>query len=134
MTATDPFAPRADEDYPDGPWTGFYLQGSARTRQDLDLTFRNGWMTGSGMDSVGRFLIRGRYERDSGEVRWTKSYAGSHDVLYQGYRDGKGIWGTWRIDWETGGFHIWPKGLGSEAAVETEAEQPVPSVSAVPVH
>lgn len=126
MTCVDPFAPLTDDDYPDGPWTGFYLQGQIRDRQELDLKFHDGWMTGDGIDGVGRFFIRGRYDRDTGQVWWTKSYPGSHDVFYEGYRDGKGIWGTWRVEFERGGFHIWPKGQGEAAGATTEAEEPVP--------
>lgn len=63
---------------------------------DLHLTFANGNLTGDGNDDVGRFLIKGRYEATSHECHWTKSYVGGHDVFYRGFREGKGIWGTWK--------------------------------------
>ena len=53
------------------------------------------------------------------ECHWTKTYLGSHEVFYRGFREGKGIWGTWEIGgglWGRGGFHIWPKAAGEGAA------------------
>jgi hypothetical protein len=91
---------------------------------DLRLTSANGGMSGDGNDDVGRFLISGRYDAASRECHWTKTYLGSHDVFYRGFREGKGIWGTWEIGvLDHGGFHIWPKGAvegeGESAAADT---------------
>lgn len=108
--------------FPSGPWTGFYnySKHAARHRMDLQLTFAQGRLTGEGRDDVGRFLLRGRYDAQTLECHWTKTYPGSHDVFYRGFREGKGIWGTWEIGLLShGGFHIWPKGSGQG---ETEAE------------
>ena len=100
---------------------------------DLNLTFANGSVTGEGSDDVGRFLIKGRYNPDNKECYWTKSYLGAHDVFYRGFRDGKGIWGTWEIGphWR-GGFHVWPRQAcgWEEAAVSAEAEAPVDAIAA----
>jgi hypothetical protein len=95
---------------------------------DLLLNFSGGRMTGQGQDPVGGFVISGGYDA-AGECRWTKIYPGSHTVDYRGFREGKGIWGTWKIDSHaSGGFHIWP--LDSDG-VEEEAiesvEQNVPA-------
>ena len=60
---------------------------------ELQLTFANGNMSGDGMDDVGRFLIKGRYDAANRECYWTKSYLGAHEVFYRGFREGKGIWG-----------------------------------------
>jgi hypothetical protein len=98
----------------------------------LHLTFANGVMSGDGNDDIGRFLIKGRYDCSSSECYWTKSYIGSHDVFYRGFREGKGIWGTWEIGiLNHGGFHIWPKQAGdSEAIIESEiAAEPVDAVA-----
>jgi hypothetical protein len=108
-----------DPRFPSGPWTGFFLQKMVpgRHRMELRLQFRAGTVTGEGRDWVGPFLIRGRYTVDDGRVHWQKRYIGKHDVFYQGYGEGKGIWGTWDIPtvadqrYRTGGFHIWPEGL-----------------------
>ena len=80
---------------------------------ELQLSFRQGVMTGEGRDLIGPFLIRGRYDVGSGECWWTKKYIGKHDVFYHGYNEGKGIWGLWEIPptWR-GGFHIWPEAMG----------------------
>ena len=62
---------------------------------------------------IGPFLIRGKYNIDDGKCHWTKRYIDKHDVAYQGYNEGKGIWGIWEIPptWR-GGFHIWPTAMG----------------------
>ena len=53
-----------DPRFPSGPWTGFYLQRlvPGRHTMELQLTFRQGEMTGEGRDRVGKFLVKGRYE------------------------------------------------------------------------
>lgn len=119
--------------FPSGPWTGFYnYRPGDRHRMDLHLTFENGAISGEGNDDIGRFLIKGRYEIATRGCHWTKSYVGAHDVFYRGFREGKGIWGTWEISiFGHGGFHIWPRGSGSgELEHESEREsQPVDAVS-----
>ena len=98
---------------------------------DLHLNFANGKLEGDGNDDVGRFLIRGRYDAATRECHWTKSYIGAHDVFYNGYREGKGIWGTWEITIKYhGGFHIWPRGSG-EGDVETEKAEQTQPVDAI---
>jgi hypothetical protein len=107
---------------------------------DMHLAFANGSLTGDGNDDIGRFLMKGRYDPMSLECHWTKTYVGAHSVSYRGFREGKGIWGTWEIGlFAHGGFHIWPKG---EEAGETEKEsveeaEPVdaigPNPTSVPV-
>jgi hypothetical protein len=80
---------------------------------ELILTFRQGVMTGEGRDRIGHFLIRGKYNLGDGKCHWTKRYIGKHDVAYQGYNEGKGIWGLWEIPpLSRGGFHIWPTAMG----------------------
>jgi hypothetical protein len=100
-----------DDQYPSGPWTGFYnYTPKEKFRMDLRIDFANGQMTGEGNDNVGAFQIRGRYDAATRECSWTKVYPGSHEVYYEGYRDGKGIWGRWEINaFNHGGFYIWPR-------------------------
>jgi len=100
---------------------------------DLDLTFANGLMSGDGRDDVGLFLIKGKYDAQSRECHWTKSYLGGHDVFYRGFREGKGIWGTWEINlFGHGGFHIWPVGAGEgEHNVEKKEKEETRPVEAV---
>src|SRR5437868_9672913 len=97
-----------------GPWAGCYTyQPGDRHRMDLQLIVASGAMTGDGNDAVGRFLIKGRYDEATLECHWTKSYLGAHDVFYRGFREGKGIWGTWELAIPFhGGFHIWPRSAG----------------------
>ncbi len=125
----------SEESFPSGPWIGFYNYNFRRVekhRMDLRLAFVNGSMTGEGIDDVGRFLIKGRYDSGNGECYWTKSYIGAHDVYYRGFREGKGIWGTWEIgSYCGGGFHIWPRQAGEweQATASAEAEAPVDAIA-----
>jgi hypothetical protein len=91
---------------------------------DLHLTFVEGRIQGDGNDDVGLFLIRGQFDAANRECYWTKTYPGSHEVYYRGFREGKGIWGKWEINLLAhGGFHIWPKSVseGETAVVSNEA-------------
>jgi len=130
--------------FPSGPWTGFYTYSPGdKHRMDLNLAFAGGAMSGDGSDDLGLFQIRGQYDAESLECHWTKTYPGSHDVYYRGFREGKGIWGTWEINEQShGGFQIWPKGVGegdgerAAAALEAPVEEetgvamPEPAVAA----
>ena len=122
----------SEELFPSGPWVGFYnYRPGDRHRMNLSLTFANGTMSGEGNDDVGRFLIKGKYTIETRECHWTKSYVGAHDVFYKGYREGKGIWGTWEIAiCQHGGFHIWPRSEGEEESFDQTAEiaQPVDAI------
>ncbi len=118
--------------FPSGPWIGFYnYQPNDKHRMDLNLDFANGRVNGDGNDDVGRFLIRGGYDVGTRECYWTKTYPGSHDVFYRGFREGKGIWGTWEIpNFDHGGFHIWPKGeqAGDAEVASAEVAAPIDAI------
>jgi len=125
----------ADSRFPSGPWVGYFLQAEippGKHGMELRLTFRNGVMTGEGRDLIGEFLIRGRYQVEDGKCWWTKRFVGKHDVAYQGYNEGKGIWGTWEIppSWK-GGFYIWPEAMGDPTqqklreSIEEPFEEPI---------
>src|SRR5271155_2398659 len=83
-----------DPRFPSGPWRGFFLMPHlpGRHQMDVQLTVRQGVMTGEGRDMIGEFLIRGKYSVEDGKCRWTKRYVQKHDVAYHGYNEGKGIW------------------------------------------
>lgn len=115
-----------DERFPSGPWCGFYLQPPSRQqfRTDLFLTFSDGLMTGDGTDPIGKFIIRGRYNVEDGKCRWLKTYLGQHEVFYDGYNEGRGIWGLWEIpQMQRAGFHIWPWAMrnAQEQVIQEEA-------------
>jgi hypothetical protein len=123
-----------DPRFPSGPWQGFYLMphSPGRHTMELHLTFRQGAMTGEGRDKIGPFLIRGKYKIDDGKCHWSKRYVGKHDVAYQGYNEGKGIWGIWEIPPTLrGGFYIWPTAMGDPTSPKlTEAiDEPVEFLS-----
>ena len=127
-------ASETDPRFPSGPWTGFFLQKETpgRHAMELRLRFADGVLTGEGRDRIGTFLVRGKYNTDDGRCHFTKKYVGRHDVFYDGFNEGKGIWGTWEIPptWH-GGFHIWPEGMPDPtedylaAAATPPAEDPV---------
>ncbi len=120
-----------DVNFPSGQWIGFYTYRNQAERylMDLVLEFRDGRISGEGADGIGYFGIDGRYFAKGGECSWIKSYYGSHSVEYSGFRERKGIWGTWLIDDDaTGGFHIWPIGEGApieKLKEEVEEEFPI---------
>jgi hypothetical protein len=121
------------EDFPSGEWTGFYnYRPGDRHRMDLQLTFSNGIITGTGNDDVGAFLIKGHYDSQNRECSWRKMYVGGHTVFYRGFREGKGIWGTWEIEvLNHGGFHIWPRKAGEGDAIEEAVQvgEPVDAIA-----
>ena len=124
-----------DPRFPSGPWIGFFLQKlvPGKHQMELRLTFRQGQIGGEGRDWVGFFFLRGQYSVADGRCHWTKRYLGKHDVFYQGFNEGKGIWGTWEIpgDGKTstaqkGGFHIWPEGMRDPTNPELTEEADLP--------
>ena len=138
------FKPEFETDprFPSGKWAGFYLMphtANKRHPTELILNFFNGRMWGEGQDKVGKFIIEGKYTLDDGKARWLKTYIAKHTVHYDGYNEGKGIWGMWEIpntlgiNWK-GGFHIWPDGVGQsgdaslKAAIDTPSEVDDPAL------
>ena len=114
-----------DPRFPSGPWKGFFLDKrlSERRWMELDLVFKRGRVVGNGRDFVGKFVFSGAYDLKQGKCRFKKSYIGQHSVNYDGYNEGRGVWGVWSIPADNlqGGFHIWPEGTDvSEASERTE--------------
>lgn len=143
---SDPVQPGFESDprFPSGPWVGFFLQKQipGKHMMELHLAFQTGTMTGEGRDWVGNFVIRGRYNLADGKCWWTKRYLGRHDVFYDGYNEGKGIWGKWEITPDqnagvglNGGFYIWPVGMGdpTEQHLSESADIPAPETEFAPV-
>lgn len=133
MTPSDPPVADAEQDYrfPSGAWKGFFLQPplTGKHWMELNLTFRAGILRGDGRDWVGEFLFRGRYDLESGKCWWTKQYIGRHSIAYQGYNEGKGIWGTWQLEEmppRRGGFHIWPVAMGDPTGETLKEELDTP--------
>src|SRR6516162_6570131 len=129
-----------DPRFPSGRWIGFFLQKllPGRHQMELILTFRHGVMTGEGRDWVGEFFIRGKYDTTDGRCHWSKRYVGKHDVFYQGFNEGKGIWGHWEITAtneyprQHGGFHIWPEGMADPTGHVLRASAEVPDEAPPP--
>lgn len=133
MTDKEPAELESDARFPSGPWVGFFLDARipGKHRMELRLTFQGGSMSGMGRDWVGDFVVRGRYSTDDGKCHFNKGYIARHTILYNGFNEGKGIWGTWELTHEgltfRGGFHIWPEGMPdpSQPELEEEADLPV---------
>ena len=109
---------------PSGRWKGYYCYSAnaVRHRQELELIFSNGSISGDGSDGIGCFLIAGLFD-ERGQVIWTKTYPGSHHVEYRGFWERKSIWGVWNIGMlNRGGFRIWPDGAEENESSEVEAE------------
>ena len=114
--------------FPSGEWEGFYTYefgpDARRYMMSFALTFKNGKVSGSGIDNVSRFSWRGNYDTEKLRCWMQKRYP-SHTVSYDGYVDQKGIWGIWEIPpYSRGGFHIWPKGLSEDLTVEDKETVP----------
>lgn len=127
----------SDPRFPSGPWTGFFLQKQipGRHLMELRLNFQNGEMSGEGRDLVGEFFVTGRYEVADGKCHFHKRYVGKHDVYYEVFNEGRGIWGVWEIPANQnhgmvfkGGFHIWPEGMNdpTQRTLSVEADVPAP--------
>jgi len=87
--------------YRSGRWRCVWEQDGVRhTEWDLELTFENWHVTGSGRDVDGRFIYTGTYDA-TGAVRLVKSYRSGkghgHAFAYEGAVDDEGgITGVWR--------------------------------------
>ena len=116
-----------DDRFPSGEWKGFFQQPKTRRHEmTLNLGFCEGRLHGDGVDCVGDFELKGRYDLNSGEVWIHKAYR-MHRVIYKGFNEGKGIWGIWELPGQDkGGFHIWPKGMRDPTINELEAHALVP--------
>jgi hypothetical protein len=123
-------------EFPSGPWRGYWLypHRPARHKMRLDLKFAAGRVMGDGDDEVGYFVINGRYDAETGDVHWTKTYPRRHQVFYSGRRDTRGISGMWEIhSWYSGGFAIWP-GESEEGPAEIEhVEEQLPVEHPIPI-
>ncbi len=121
------------DSFQSGQWTGFFTYSGQQTRHrmDLHLDFNNGVLSGSGIDYVGKFVIKGRYDVKANEAWWSKDYIGQHSVSYQGFGDGlkQAIWGKWEISARTkGGFLIRPIGA-ADGNEEVEKKPDVLEIS-----
>ena len=135
MSHKAPDGLETDSRFPSGPWVGFFVQKFpplGRQMMEMRLTFRNGELQGEGRDVVGAFFMTGGYSVADGRCHWMKRYLGRHDVFYEGFNEGKGIWGTWEIPPGPymptlhGGFHIWPEGMTDPSEPELSTSTFVP--------
>lgn len=127
----------SDPRFPSGKWVGFFVDKRlpGKHQMEIAIKFTAGKMTGVGRDRVGKFTFDGRYDITDGKCAWVKSYVKAHAVEYSGFNEGKGIWGTWKLNWQglvyTGGFHIWPEGMAdpTQPTISEEADVPVEEIA-----
>jgi hypothetical protein len=133
MAFAEPAGLESDPRFPSGPWTGFFLDRRlpGKHRMELRLTFQSGGLAGDGRDIVGAFRVKGQYDLATGKCRFHKRYVGKHDVFYDGFNEGKGIWGVWELTdlgiTARGGFHIWPEGMPDPTGQHLSEEADVPA-------
>lgn len=140
---TDPYLPS-------GEWEGFYCYNTnaRQHKMSIDLSFKEGRVSGGGVDDIAAFTWQGSYDIQTYKVKMKKSYP-THSVFYRGDIDENGIWGIWELyhgdfgnlaveivdqvkamfkDEMTGGFHIWPKKTGrnvNHMAISEEVESDI---------
>lgn len=80
-------------------WKGWYKQKDFKDKMDLDMVVHKDGVFGTGMDTIGRFVIRGYHDPKQACVSFIKQYLGAHAVHYNGsiyVKDGmrhvKGVW------------------------------------------
>jgi hypothetical protein len=141
MAASNLPEPEGDPRFPSGKWTGFFLQKElpGKHMMELDISFSQGVLKGEGRDRVGEFVLIGRYSLGDGKCHWHKRYVGKHDVYYQGFNEGKGIWGVWQIPATRGdrgyhgGFNIWPEGMSDPNNSSLHEAMDLPAVVETPL-
>jgi hypothetical protein len=110
----------SDPRFPSGVWIGWFKQ-VRKFSMRVEMTFRDGAIIASGSDEqIGKFAFTGRYSLGDGRCSWTKVYKmrpeAHAQVHYNGFNEGKGIWGGWEFPWlksfahSHGGFCLWPEG------------------------
>ena len=114
--------------FPSGEWEGFYAYefgpNARRHLMSFTLEFKNGAVTGGGIDDIGAFTWRGHYDTEQLRCQLYKRYV-THLIFYDGYVDENGIWGSWQIPLRIrGGFHLWPKGISEDMTVGHKEETP----------
>ena len=120
------------DDFPSGSWTGFftYSRVARRFGMDLNLSFKNGRMTGEGNDSVGPFIISGAYDASDQRVLLDKRRMSGRTTCSTkdfGTERESGALGK-SARFATGGFHIWPQGAdGGVHEAEYPEEEALPA-------
>lgn len=122
--------------FPSGDWEGFYTYAlgpeAPQHKMYCALQFKDQVVTGGGGDDVGFFFWQGSYDLQELVCVMTKFYS-THRVFYSGQVDENGIWGTWQLYGDSGGFHIWPKSSEQNYYQQEHAWQEVPEVKTEPL-
>jgi len=121
--------PETDPRFVSGRWIGFYLQPQihyGRCWMQLFLRFSEGKIQGDGRDIAGSFFLRGKYNLESAEVWFHKTYNDWH-VYYKGRYARKAISGIWYLPVDSGDFVVWSVDNSDPTIrrLKAEAELPV---------
>lgn len=97
-----------------GQWTGYYIQYGEKTPMNFKKFYitpvPQGYISGGGEDTVGKFEITGSFNNNATAVRFAKKYIGQHTIYYEGEFTGNAIEGYWMFDYgaaKTEQFKIW---------------------------
>eukprot|EP00434_Breviolum_minutum_P000967 symbB.v1.2.000850.t2/scaffold37.1/size397765/22 len=135
---------------PSGSWRGYYTYGGRNHDVcEFELRFDNGIVKGRGVDDVGAYTIRGKFDGRRHSIDFTKQYQRGtrnqsgrltednegHAVVYAGRLVGEhlgaGFRGSWKIRNQgtnsDGRFHLWPA-MDSWASASAPPEEPTPQV------
>lgn len=124
-----------------GPWAGFSVQDGLHISETMELTIRQGIVSGLGFDKDGDFVLTGDYNEKNQQVRLTRRYSRTTEPSqegagipydYSGFWDGTMVAGTWHFRYDArmcGIFEMWPQREEDriDAFLEIEAREEVAS-------
>ena len=122
-----------------GPWAGWSIQYGLRISEKINLTIKQGRISGTGSDKDGEFELVGAYVDRKQEVLITRTYTWTTEPSqagvgipyeYSGKWDGNFISGNWYPRWhpdaDGGPFEMWPGSDEESLQIELEVEESRP--------
>jgi hypothetical protein len=103
-----------------GPWAGLSVQDGIRISERMQLSIRQGQVSGTGKDKDGEFEVSGFYKERNQKVMLTRRYTRTTEPSqegvgiaydYEGLWDGAMVAGNWRARLHSGmggPFEMWP--------------------------
>ena len=118
--------------FPSGRWLGWSeCADHGRITLRWNLSFVSGRISGSTYERDRLVRISGTYEPEKLECLISQHYTPADLDAFRGFREGKGIWGTWKCSAMgcTGGFLIWPYREDEGAGEASLSEEPIPETA-----
>lgn len=106
--------------FPSGKWQArCESPGYGPLHLDLDLSFHDGFISGSGRDVNGEFVVGGSYGERMCFVEFTTTYPGRYAVKFMGMGQEEGpISGAWALSKDCSGDFILEPAPGLAAGLE----------------